>query len=147
MPSPYVGGCECGAVRYRITCEATVVYACHCTVCQKQSGSAFGMAMRVPVKHFHLTKGELKTFVRTAESGQTFTNSFCQDCGTRIHHSPDKSPAQVSLKPGTLDDTAALQPTHHVFVRSAQKWMQVPSDAEAFETVPDVRGWLSGKPA
>ncbi len=145
MHPPFDGGCQCGAVRYRITSEPAVVFACHCTICQTQSGSAFGMAMRVPAEHFHLTKGELKSFDRKADSGQTFTNSFCPDCGTRIHHKADRSPDQISLKPGTLDDTSWLRPTHHVFVRSAQPWVIIPTEAEASETMPEDRSWLSGK--
>jgi hypothetical protein len=145
MQPPYHGGCQCGAIRYRITAEAAVVYACHCTICQKQSGSAFGMAMRIPAEQFHLTKSELKSFERTAESDQTFINSFCPDCGTRIHHKADRRPDQISLKPGTLDDTSWLHPSHHVFVRSAQPWFVMPKDAELSDTVPSDRSWLSGK--
>lgn len=144
MRPPYHGGCQCGGVRYTITGEPAVVYACHCTICQTQSGSAFGLSMRVPSNHFRLTKGTLKSFQRTAESGQVFTNSFCPDCGTRIHHQPDRSPDQVSLKPGTLDDTSWLRPTHHLFMHSAQPWVVVPDDAEAYDTVPEGRDWLKG---
>ena len=144
MNPPYVGGCECGAVRYRITKAPIVVYACHCTICQAQSGSAFGMAMRVPAESFELTQGRLKTFQRVASSGQIFTNSFCPECGTRIHHQADRSPGQISLKPGTLDSTSWLRPTYHVFLRSAQTWIIVPKDAKGFETVPADRGWLTG---
>lgn len=57
MQTPFEGGCESGAVRYKITGEPVVIYACHCTVCQSPSGSAFAMAMRIPKEHFHLTQG------------------------------------------------------------------------------------------
>ncbi|MFT4014840.1 MAG: GFA family protein [Paracoccus sp. (in: a-proteobacteria)] len=141
---PYHGGCECGAIRYTISAAPIVVYACHCTICQTQSGSAFGMAMRIPAESFSLTKGTLKTFRRTADSGQVFTNSFCPDCGTRIQHQTDRSPGQISLKPGTLDDTSWLNPSHHVFLRSAQKWVVIPEGAQGFKTVPADRSWLRG---
>ena len=144
MKPPYHGGCECSAVRYVITAAPIVVYSCHCTICQTQSGSAFGMAMRIPAASFSLTKGELRTFQRTADSGQVFTNSFCPACGTRIHHRADRSPDQVSLKPGTLDDTSWLHPSHHVFLRSAQEWVAIPQNAQSFETVPADRSWLKG---
>ena len=147
MPNPYLGGCQCGAVRYRITSEPIVVFACHCTICQTQSGSAFAMAARFPRESFALTKGALRSFGRLAESGQRFTNSFCPECGTRIHHQADRSPGHISLKPGTLDDTSWLRPSHHVFTRSAQKWVVIPSDAQAFETMPAGRDWLSAAPA
>ncbi len=42
------GGCQCGHIRYRISEEMLELFACHCTICQTQSGSAFGMSMRLP---------------------------------------------------------------------------------------------------
>ncbi len=145
MPQSYHGGCECGSVRYVLSGEPIVIYACHCTICQSQSGSAFGLAMRVHSSDFLIVAGELKSFRRQADSGQIFTNSFCPDCGTRIHHHASKAPEHLSLKPGTLDDTSWLQPTHHVYARSAQQWFVFPEDAQVFETVPSDRSWLVGK--
>lgn len=144
MPQPYKGGCECGSVRYVISGEPIVIYACHCTICQSQSGSAFGLAMRIHSSDFQVTSGELKSFLRQADSGQLFTNSFCPDCGTRIHHHASKAADHLSLKPGTLDETSWLKPTHHVFARSAQPWFVFPSDAQVFDTVPSDRSWLTG---
>jgi len=145
MVQPYYGGCECGAVRYAVYGEPIVVYACHCTICQSQSGSAFGLAMRIHASDFQIISGELKSFERRADSGQVFTNSFCPSCGTRIHHHASKAPEHISLKPGTLDDTAWLRPTHHVYARSAQPWFVFPKDAQVFKAVPSDRSWLRGK--
>ena len=133
MPAPYEGGCQCGAVRYQITSEATVVYACHCTICQTQSGSAFGLSFRMPAEHFQLAKGRLKSFDREGR-GQKITSSFCADCGTRIHHTLGNQPDVVSLKPGTLDDTSWLPAPIHVWGRSAQPWIEFPDDATVFQT-------------
>ena len=138
------GGCQCGAVRYRVTGDAAVVYACHCTICQTQSGSAFALAMRVPAEHFELIDGELKSFSRFGEAGELVC-SFCPDCGTRIHHCPERRPDLVSLKPGTLDDTSDLRPTVHFFARSAQPWVRFDGDAKVFETMPEDRRWLDGE--
>ena len=41
------GGCQCGAIRYRLLAAPTALYACHCRLCQQQSASAFGMSMLV----------------------------------------------------------------------------------------------------
>jgi len=145
MPQPYHGGCECGVVRYIIIGEPVVIYVCHCSICQTQSGSAFGMAMRIHKTDFQITAGQLKSFTRQADSGQVFTNSFCADCGTRIYHQASKVPEHLSLKPGTLDDTSWLKPTHHVYVRSAQPWVSFPADAQVYDVIPSDRSWLSGK--
>ena len=54
MATTYPGGCQCGAVRYEVTGEPKVVVACHCTDCQRQSGSAFGETMVVDEANFRL---------------------------------------------------------------------------------------------
>jgi hypothetical protein len=72
MPAPYTGGCQCGRVRYELTAEPIRIVACHCTECQRQSGSAFGMSMLVSADSLTVT-GETKRFTRIADSGS--------DCG------------------------------------------------------------------
>ncbi len=44
---PLQGGCACGAVRYTLKSAPVALFACHCTLCQRQSGSAFGQSLRV----------------------------------------------------------------------------------------------------
>ena len=58
MIDRHPGGCECGAFRYVLTGPPIVIYACHCTICQTQSGSAFGMAMRIHEQDFEIVAGE-----------------------------------------------------------------------------------------
>lgn len=145
MTQPYEGGCECGAIRYLINEEPLVVYACHCTICQTQSGSAFGMGFRLAEAAFVLTKGTLKSFQRVAESGQMFTNSFCPDCGTRIYHQNERSVGMLSLKPGTLDDTSWLVASHQIFADSAQPWVEMSKMSQVFERAPADPKWLRGE--
>jgi hypothetical protein len=147
MELPLEGGCQCRAVRYRIASEPVVVCACHCTTCQKQSVSAFGLAARFQKESFELMSGEHACFHFPGTQSHSFTNSFCQDCGTRIHHVHSRFPNLVSLKPGTLDDTSWLTPTFHVYTRSAQPWMPIPDNVPSFETMPEDRSIFSGKQA
>ena len=58
MLFPQGGGCRCGSVRYEIFGLPSVVYACHCTECRRQSGAAFAMAAAIPREHFCITKRE-----------------------------------------------------------------------------------------
>jgi hypothetical protein len=127
MPAPYTGGCQCGSVRYVLTAEPIRVAACHCKECQRQSGSAFGMAM--PVKKDNLTK----QFARIADSGNEVTGVFCPECGVRIYHVLKSEPNVLSLKPGTLDDTSWLRPDLFIWMKSAQGWVPVPNSVKALE--------------
>jgi hypothetical protein len=58
MKLPQTGGCQCGALRYEITQAPYMVYACHCTDCQRMTSSAFSMAIVLPAEAFRLIAGK-----------------------------------------------------------------------------------------
>ena len=136
MAAPYAGGCQCGKIRYEITGTPKALVVCHCTDCQRQSGSAFGMTLPVNEADFRLTQGEVKTFASKSEAGRGKLGAFCPECGTRIYHKPEWRKGTVSVKPGTLDDTSWLTPEIHLWTSSRQRWVRVPDDVKAFEKQP-----------
>ena len=136
MAETHTGGCQCGAVRYEVTGEPKMLVACHCTDCQRQSGSAFGETMVVDEANFRLTQGEVKTFESISAAGRGKLGAFCPDCGTRLYHKPEWRQGSVSVKPGTLDETKWLKPTVHLWTSSKQDWVVIPDDVKAFETQP-----------
>jgi hypothetical protein len=133
---PLTGGCPCGASRYEVTAMPLLVYACHCTECQRWSGSAFSVSMPVASKAFRLTQGEPRPWRRVGASGVRSTYWFCGDCGGRIYGERDRRPDIVAVRAGTLDDTSWVRPVAHVYMRSAQPWEQMPEGAECFATMP-----------
>jgi hypothetical protein len=135
MSNVLTGGCQCGAVRYQITAAPKWLYACHCTDCQKQSSSAFGMSLAVSRESLN-ARGDLRHWTKTADSGRKTVCFFCPMCGTRIYHAPERDPSIVNVKAGTLDDTADLWPSAHLWVQSRQRWLVLPEGAECFETQP-----------
>jgi hypothetical protein len=157
---PLTGGCPCGAVRYELGAYPLVLYACHCTDCQRQSGSAFAMSMSVATEAFSLTRGEVKGWRRPSPSGIETVSWFCADCAGRIYGSRAGGsraggsraggsragrPEAVNVRAGTLDDTSWLIPAGHIFMRSAQRWDR-PSGADCFDaSAPDygamARAW------
>lgn len=123
MTKIYEGGCQCGAVRYRITGAPLTLYACHCTDCQKQASSAFGLSLWVRQSDFQFSSGEPKLWQVTADSGRQKICAFCPDCGSRIYHAFSGDPDVLSVKAGSLDDTSWLRPVGHIWTRSAQPWV------------------------
>jgi hypothetical protein len=136
MELPQEGGCQCGAVRYRIVGAPMFLGVCHCTECQKQSGSAFGMSLVVRKDDWVLLRGTLKAFTRTSDSGRPVICAFCPECGTRIHHEPAYIQGVFNVKPGTLDDTSWLQPIAHAWTASKQPWLALPEGTPTFERQP-----------
>jgi hypothetical protein len=81
---PLSGGCPCEAVRFAVTALPLLVFACHCTECQRWSGSAFGLSMPVRRASFALTHGTPKRWRHTGASGFESSYWFCAACGGRI---------------------------------------------------------------
>jgi hypothetical protein len=66
---PLCCGCPCEAMRFEVTAMPLLVYACHCTECQRWSGSAFSMSMPAAAKSFRLARGEPRPWRRVGASG------------------------------------------------------------------------------
>ena len=78
------GGCHCGNITYDAEIDPETATICHCTDCQKFSGSAFRMVVRVPEENVNLS-GSPKTYIKTAESGLKRVQAFCPECVTSLY--------------------------------------------------------------
>lgn len=74
------GGCQCGAVRFRVEGELGEASICHCRMCQKAMGGYFGPFVSVPIANLAWTRGERKRF----RSSNKIHRGFCGDCGTPL---------------------------------------------------------------
>jgi len=136
MPAPYTGGCLCGELRYVVKSEPLTFYACHCTDCQRRTGTAFALSMVVSRGAFELQKGKPVFYKVQMTDGRTKTGNVCPACSTRVWGEPAKTPDVVIIQPGTLDDRSWLHPVAHIWTRSAQPWFQFPKDVARFEMQP-----------
>lgn len=140
MKLPLTGGCQCGGLRYELTAAPLMTYTCHCTACQRSTGSAFSLAIVVPDSAFRLTRGEPRAVSRVADSARTVTRWLCPECGGWVANGPQPGMAPGELirrvRAGTLDDTSWLRPTAHFWTRSKQPWVTLPDGDENHETQP-----------
>jgi hypothetical protein len=133
---PMTGGCPCGAIRYEITSFPLLLYTCNCTNCQRASGSAFALNMPVWTKVFRVLQGKPKGWRHTSPSGVAVISWHCEQCGGRLYGDRAGREQIVNLRAGTLDDTTWLVPAMHMFMSSAQPWVQPANGAECHETGP-----------
>lgn len=130
------GGCQCGAVRYVVTVDRLIAYACHCLECQKQSASSFGISVPVPGEKVRI-EGAMKIYRRPTDFG-THTNCwFCEHCGTRLYHQSTAETDWMTIKGGTLDRSSLLTLIGHIWVKRKQPWLQLPPDMPTHDTQPD----------
>ena len=132
----FAGGCQCGAVRYRLIAEPTGANICHCRMCQKASGSPFMAFGGVRMSEFVVTAGAVSTFA----SSDIAERGFCGQCGTPLTYRRLGS-NRVSVTLGSLDDPNAVEPTTQLGAESRLRWL--PRALEAPET--SLEQWLAKK--
>ncbi|WP_077145588.1 GFA family protein [Sphingopyxis sp. KK2] len=130
------GGCNCGAIRYRLGGDPITVAVCHCANCRRQSGSAFSVNVVVAADAMQMT-GDLTTYEdHDTESGQPVLRQFCAACGSPIRSITNSSPQVAIVKAGTADDPARFVPAIHVWTATALPWVDIPANLPQFPRNP-----------
>jgi len=147
---PQSGGCNCGAVRYRITRAPLTAYICHCHLCQKRTGGAFSLSMVFADDALEFTAGEPARTERTLPSGDKSLAWICAGCHSRIHMRRESWPT-LNLRAGTLDDTSWVRPVAQMWISSAQPWAIVPGilsyDEQPADFTEVLAAWKARPPA
>jgi hypothetical protein len=105
---------------------------CHCTHCQKASGSAFSVNLPVSVAEIRF-EGEMAAYPDHGESGKLVNRRFCSTCGSSIGSEAEAFPGVFILKAGSLDDHSSIKPAMQVWTRSAQPWVKFAEPIPAVE--------------
>ena len=96
------GGCVCGSVRYRAQGRPERVSVCHCTHCQRRTGSAFALVAHFKAASLTITGGPLSAYeYRSDESDRWIRLEFCPRCGTAITLTAEQSPGRRTVAGGT----------------------------------------------
>ena len=128
------GRCTCGKVRYRMTARPMFVHCCHCTWCQRESGSAFALNAIVEEANVDLVEGTVAETDLPSNSGKGQTRTHCPDCGVTLWSKYHAMPARVRfVRVGTLDDPTAVAPDIHIYTSTKQPWVALPDDVPAVE--------------
>ena len=118
------GRCHCGFITFEAEIDPEKVWLCHCTDCQTLSGSAFRTVALTREGGFRLLSGELKTYVKTGESGHKRPQTFCPECGSPIYSTSEgDGPKIYSIRVGTCRQRNQLVPRAQIWSRSAQPWL------------------------
>ena len=117
------GSCLCGSVRYEIRGPLGRVSHCHCSMCRKAHGAAFGTYARVNRSDFAWLSGE--GHIASYRSSPSVARTFCRACGSTLQFITEARPESFALALGTLDDDPGVRPAHHIFVASKAAWFEI----------------------
>lgn len=113
----FTGGCQCGAVRYRVTAALGRPHICHCRMCQKAAGNYFMPFATADREAFEYTRGEPTWF----HSCDPVRRGFCKLCGTPlVLDDTREEPVYVVL--GSLDNPGAIRPEFQSGTEAKVDW-------------------------
>jgi hypothetical protein len=130
-----VASCRCGRLRAICTGEPVRVSVCHCLECQKRTGSAFAAQARWPEAQVRLV-GEMKTWVRVADSGHRATYRFCPECGSTVAYVIEGWPGVTAVPVGAFADPGLPPPRFSVYEHRKHPWTVVLGDDVEHSSTP-----------
>lgn len=126
----YSGGCQCGAVRFRVEGALGSASICHCRMCQKAFGNFYAPLVSVGEAKLIWTRDEPKRF----QSSNHVKRGFCPQCGTPLTY---EAPDGVALSIGAFDAPEEIQPTVQWGVEVRLPYVDDLAKLPGFETERD----------
>jgi hypothetical protein len=123
---PLTGGCNCRAVRFEVTAPFESSSYCHCTRCQRRTGTAAAPNARTAPGTFRILQGEDRLRAWRPETGMH--KYFCGECGSALFSAPGTDFDQVGVRLGVLDADPGIRPTYRQYVKYAAVWEPIPDD-------------------
>jgi len=121
-----VGGCFCGAVRFRVTEPTTFCAHCHCSMCRRSHGAGYVTWVVVPNAQFTLLEGRDRMIrFRSSDHG---TRSFCGTCGSTLFCESTRHPDQIDIVLANFDAPVERAPQAHIFFDDRADWVRVGDD-------------------
>jgi hypothetical protein len=120
------GGCLCGGVRFEVTEPLVSASWCHCTRCQRRTGSSASPNARIAPGSLRVLSGE--EHVRCYQPPDGMAKCFCSTCGSHLWSRSPEDPDVFSIRMGALDEDPGIRPSLRQFVAYAASWDPIPDD-------------------
>ena len=132
------GSCLCGNVRFELGGTPQFINHCHCSMCRKVHGAAFGSFLHADGRGFRWLSGE--PLVENYHSSPGNIRAFCKVCGSNMPVLEEQG-AHVIIPAGTLDDDPVVRPIVHIHTASQAPWLAISDDLPQFAEYPPDEFW------
>ena len=132
--SQYLGGCLCGAVRYRSKADPLWAMHCHCSMCRRQSGGSLYTLVGFDSSTFEWVKGQPSVY----RSSDTAERGFCERCGSSLtwrRRDEQFSFEVFSVALGSLDKPEFIRPQSHNWTTTMLPWLKLNDDLKHFQGI------------
>lgn len=132
------GRCTCGRVVYRLIDTFLCVHCCHCSWCQRETGSAFVLNGLIETRCIEVTKGAPMEVLTPSASRKGQRILRCPDCHVALwSHYAGAGTRFAFLRVSTLDRAADVAPDVHIFTLTKLPWIALPEGTPVFEEYYD----------
>ena len=126
------GRCTCGHVRYRLTSAPLFVHCCHCSWCQRETGTAFALNAMIESDRVEITAGEPVVVETPSNSGLGQQISRCPKCHVALWSNyGGRGDIIRFVRVGTLEDPSQTPPDIHIFTSTRLPWLTLPAGTPA----------------
>jgi len=138
MSEVFEGKCTCGFVRYRMASRPLFVNCCHCTWCQRETGSAFAINAMIEADRVEVIAGEPVRIDTPSNSGKGQKITRCPKCHVALWSNyAGAGDAVRFVRVGTLNEPGRMPPDIHIFTSTKQPWVVLPPGTPAMEEYYD----------
>jgi len=138
MREAFEGKCTCGFVRYRMASRPLFVNCCHCTWCQRETGSAFAINAMIEADRVEVIAGEPVRIDTPSNSGKGQKITRCPKCHVALWSNyAGAGDAVRFVRVGTLEEPGRMPPDIHIFISTKQPWVVLPPGTPAMEEYYD----------
>lgn len=135
MENKLIGSCLCGEVTYAVEERFEAFYFCHCSQCQKVTGSAFASNILTSPTNINWLTGFDKV-MNYEDPNRAFSKAFCKKCGAGVPHI-NKSKTNLVIPAGSLIDHPSSSPTANLFSSESPEWLAAGLKAKRFRGFPE----------
>jgi hypothetical protein len=123
---PAIGKCGCGDIQYRMLKTPLFVHCCHCTWCQRETGSAFALNALIESENLEVIKGRVEHIQTPSSSGATQAIARCTACRIALWSHYGAAREKIAfVRVGTLQSPALCPPDIHIFTSTKQHWVNL----------------------
>jgi len=137
-PAPIRGSCLCGRVKFELAGTPQFINHCHCAMCRKAHGAAYGSFLHADGGGFRWLSGT--DAVANYASSPGNTRAFCRNCGSNMPVLEDGG-EHVIIPAGSLDDDPGVRPVVHIHTASRAPWHAITDALPQFEAFPPQEFW------
>ena len=123
---PLSGGCLCGGVRFEVSAPLRSAGYCHCTRCQRRTGTAASASASIEPGSLRLLAGQ--DLLRDYQPEGGFAKVFCSRCGSALWSRHPEDPERIGIRLGAFDSDPGVRPAHRQYVAFAAAWEPIPDD-------------------